>query len=59
MYTELGGYVGYQKTPVKELIECKLSIKAEMEYAAEQDAEIKRKQEEQEREVERQKAKMR
>jgi hypothetical protein len=54
MYGELGGRVGYQQTPVRELQECRLSIIAEMNYQAEQEAELKRKQEEQERELERQ-----
>lgn len=58
MYKELGGYIGYQKTPLRELQQIRLSIIAELNYQAEQDAEMKRKQEEMERDMERQKAKM-
>jgi hypothetical protein len=54
MYIELGGYIGYQQTPIRELQEVRLSIIAELNYQAEQNKEIKRKQEEMERETERQ-----
>jgi hypothetical protein len=53
MYTELGGYVGYQKTPVREIQECRLSIISEWDYQAEQEAEMKQKQEEAERDAKR------
>lgn len=53
MYVELGGYIGYMATPVRELQECRLSIVAELNYQAEQDAELKEKQEEAERDARR------
>jgi hypothetical protein len=46
MYVELGGYVGYQLTPVRELQECRASILAEIKVQAEHDREQRRKQEE-------------
>lgn len=52
MYKELGGYIGYRKTPLRELQECRISIIAEMIYLEEQDTEVKRKQAEQEAELE-------
>lgn len=48
MYKELGGYIGYRLTPVRELLECKLSIIAEMNVQGEQSVEMKQKQAEQE-----------
>ena len=59
MYKELGGYIGYRMTPVRELIECKLSIIAEMNCEGEQTEETKRKQEEQEAEIKKRMAEMR
>jgi uncharacterized small protein (DUF1192 family) len=60
MYQELGGYQGYQKTPVKVLQEIRLSMIAELEKQAEDqeeidriNAEMRRKQEEAERKAER------
>lgn len=53
MYSELGGYTGYMATPVRELQECRLSIIAEWKYQAEQNEEMKRKQEEAERDAKR------
>lgn len=53
MYKELGGILGYQATPLRELQEVRLSIIEEITYQAEQEAEQKRKQEEQEAEMER------
>jgi hypothetical protein len=53
MYTELGGYIGYMATPVRELQECRLSIIAELNYQAEQDTELKKKQEDAERDARR------
>lgn len=55
MYRELGGRSEYLGTPLRELQELRCSIKEEIEYQAEQEAELKRKQEEQEAEMERQK----
>ena len=54
MYKELGGYVGYMRTPVRELQEIRIAIIAELNVQAEQAEEMKRKQEEQEREMRRQ-----
>jgi len=59
MYTELGGYRGYCKTPFRELQECRISIIAEWKIQAERDAEMKKEHEEQKRELERQKARRR
>lgn len=59
MYKELGGYVGYMATPVRELQEIRLSIIAELTVQDEQQKEFERKQEEQEREMGRQRAKYR
>lgn len=59
MYSELGGYQGYQKTPVKVLHECQLSIIAEIKYQAELDEENEQEQEVARRELERQRARMR
>lgn len=59
MYKELGGYIGYMATPVRELQEIRLSIIAELNVQAEQQEEMERKQEEQEREMERQRARTR
>lgn len=53
MYAELGGYIGYMQTPVSELIEIRLSIIAEANVQKEESDELKRKQAEQEREMER------
>ncbi len=53
MYKELGGYVGYMLTPVREIQEIRLSIIAELNVQAEQEEERKKQQEEQEREMER------
>lgn len=53
MYQELGGYVGYQRTPVRELQEVRISIIAEMTVRAEQEQEARQKQEELERKSER------
>jgi hypothetical protein len=50
MYQELGGYIGYMNTPIRELQEVRLSIIAELEYQAEQNEELKQQQEEAERE---------
>ena len=50
MYQELGGYIGYMQTPVRELQQIRLSIIAELEYQAEQNEKIKEEQEEAERE---------
>lgn len=49
MYQELGGYIGYQQTPVRELQQIRISIIAELEYQAEQNEKIKEEQEEAER----------
>ncbi len=54
MYKELGGYVGYMATPVRELQEIRLSIIAELNVADEQHKELERTQAEREREMERQ-----
>lgn len=54
MYKELGGYVGYMLTPIRELQKIRIAIIAELNVQAEQEAEMKRKQEEQEREMRRQ-----
>lgn len=54
MYSELGGYLGYMSTPVRELQECRLSIIAEWEYQAEQNKEMEQKQEEMERDARKQ-----
>lgn len=59
MYQELGGYVGYQQTPLKELQECRLSIIAEMEVQAEEVAKTKKEQQEQQRKLERMKQQQR
>lgn len=53
MYQELGGYLGYRATSLRELQEVRLSVIAELNIQAEKDAELKRKQEEHEREMER------
>jgi hypothetical protein len=53
MYAELGGYVGYMATPVRELQEIRLSIIAELTVQDEQEKEFKHQQEEREREMER------
>lgn len=53
MYRELGGRSEYLRTPLKEIQQLRCSIKAEIEYQAEQAEEIQRKQEEQEAEMER------
>jgi len=58
MYKELGGYIGYRLTPVRELLECRLSIIAEMNVQGEEVAEVKQKQSEQEGELERRLAEM-
>lgn len=42
MYAELGGYEGYQRTPLRELVEMRLSIIAEMNVAVEQEQEQQR-----------------
>lgn len=49
MYAELGGYIGYQLTPVRELQEIRLSIIAELTVQDEQYKEMERKQAEQDR----------
>lgn len=36
LYQELGGYPGYRKTPVREILECRLSIIAETRVQHEQ-----------------------
>lgn len=66
MYRELGGYVGYMRTPFRELQEIRLSIVAEINVQVEQDnerkeklAEMERKQEDRMREMERQRARYR
>ena len=59
MYQELGGYIGYMQTPVRELQQIRLSIIAELEYQAEQNEEMKRKQEEAESEAERERRRLR
>lgn len=53
MYKELGGYLGYRAVPLRELQEIRLSIVGELNVQAEKDEELKRKQEEHEREMER------
>lgn len=58
MYAELGGYVGYMATPVRELQEIRLSIIAELTVQDEQQKEMERKNAEQEREMERQRQRM-
>lgn len=59
MYSELGGYQGYQQTPIQVLQKVRLSIIAEWEYQAEQNEEMKRKQEEAESEAERERRRLR
>lgn len=59
MYRELGGFIGYMATPVRELQEVRLSIIAEMNEQAEQEAEMKRKQKEYEDEQRRRQSRMR
>jgi cell division protein ZapA (FtsZ GTPase activity inhibitor) len=54
MYKELGGYLGYMATPVRELQEVRLSIIAELNIQAEIHKEQDEKQAEMEREAERQ-----
>jgi hypothetical protein len=51
----LGGYQGYRKTPVRIVQECQLSIIAEWNYQAEQDAKLKEEQEQMKRDLDRQK----
>lgn len=51
MYKELGGYVGYMQTPIRELQEIRIAIIAELNVQAEQQEEMRQKQEEQEREL--------
>lgn len=58
MYRELGGRIGYRMTPVWDLLECKLSIIAEMNVQGEQTEETKRKQAEQEAEIKKRMAEM-
>lgn len=55
MYRELGGRSEYLKTPLRELQELRCSLKEEIDYQAEQEAEIERKQKEHEAEMERMK----
>lgn len=59
MYAELGGYVGYMLTPVRELQEIRLSIIAELTVQDEQQKEMERKQDEQQRKYEQQKVRTR
>lgn len=58
MYKELGGRIGYLRTPIRELQEIRISIIAELNVQTEKEAELKQKQEEQEREMEQQKRRL-
>lgn len=45
LYSELGGYPGYRKTPVKEILQCRLSIIAEWKHEDKVATETKEEQE--------------
>ena len=59
MYQELGGYIGYMQTPMRELQQIRLSIIAEMEYQAEQNEKIKEEQEKAQEKAERERRRTR
>lgn len=53
LFELFGGYVGYMQTPVRTIQRHRLRIIAELNYQAEQEAELKEKQEEAERDARR------